>query len=260
MTTSSEHNMSQSITTPAYFVQQNITTSPLKVAVLVSGNGSNLQVLIDSMQAGKLPIEIVGVISNKQDAYAVTRAQQAGINTAIFSHIQSGEKAGKRMGIRTFERHALKQLQAWQPDLIVLAGFMRVLGAEFIAAAPAPMINLHPSLLPAYKGLDTHQRVLNAGDRYHGCSVHVVTAELDAGTVLTQAVLEVAENEDATTLQSRVQKREHVLLPWTIQLIASGVLPYSVLAPASSKQTEAGRNTDNSTAVYTPPLPLQFFG
>ena len=241
-----------------------LTTQPfvsqrLRVAVLVSGNGSNLQVLIDAMQAGKLPIDIVGVISNKQDAYAIQRAQQANIDTAVFSHIQSGEKAGKRMGIRTFERHALKQLQVWQPDLIVLAGFMRVLGAEFITAVPAPMINLHPSLLPCYKGLDTHQRVLNAGDRYHGCSVHVVTAELDAGTVLTQAVLEVTKNEDAVALQSRVQKREHVLLPWTIQLIASGILPYSVLAPTSCEQTKADSNNKADTAVYTPPLPLRFF-
>ncbi|WP_227429721.1 phosphoribosylglycinamide formyltransferase [Psychrobacter sp. I-STPA6b] len=254
--------MSQSVTTPAYFAQQNnaASTSPLKVAVLVSGNGSNLQVLIDAMQAKKLPIDIVGVISNKEDAYAITRAQQAGIATAIFSHIQSGEKAGKCMGIRTFERHALKQLQTWQPDLIVLAGFMRVLGAEFIASIPAPMINLHPSLLPNYKGLDTHQRVLNAGERYHGCSVHVVTAELDAGTVLTQAVVEIASSENSKSLQAKVQKQEHILLPWTIQLIASGILPYSILVPSSSEQTKADSHTNANSAIYTPPLPLQFFG
>lgn len=152
------------------------SAKPLRVAVLVSGSGSNLQVLINAMQAGALPIEIVGVISNREDAYAITRANDAAIPVAILSHVASG----KRMGIKNFETHASAQLSAWQPDLIVLAGFMRVLSGSFIDNAPAPMINLHPALLPAYKGLDTHQRAIQAGERHHGCSIHVVTAELDA--------------------------------------------------------------------------------
>ena len=194
---------------------------PLRIAILVSGSGSNLQVLIDAMQAGALPIEIVGVISNREDAYAITRAKDAAIPVAVLSHVVSG----KRMGIKTFESHASAQLTAWQPDLIVLAGFMRVLSAEFIDNAPAPMVNLHPSLLPIYKGLDTHQRAIRAGEYHHGCSIHVVTAELDAGTVLTQALLEVKQKDTADSLQARVQKLEHQLLPWTILLIAKGVLP-----------------------------------
>ena len=193
---------------------------PLRVAVLVSGSGSNLQVLINAMQAGALPIEIVGVISNREDAYAITRANDAAIPVAVLSHVASG----KRMGIKTFETHASAQLSAWQPDLIVLAGFMRVLSSSFIDNAPAPMINLHPALLPAYKGLDTHQRAIQAGERHHGCSIHVVTAELDAGAVLTQAMLAVSQKDDAASLQARVQKAEHQLLPWTILLIASGVI------------------------------------
>ena len=192
----------------------------LRVAVLVSGSGSNLQVLINAMQAGALPIEIVGVISNREDAYAITRANDAAIPVAVLSHVASG----KRMGIKTFETHASAQLSAWQPDLIVLAGFMRVLSSSFIDNAPAPMINLHPALLPAYKGLDTHQRAIQAGERHHGCSIHVVTAELDAGAVLTQAMLAVSQKDDAASLQARVQKAEHQLLPWTILLIASGVI------------------------------------
>ena len=196
------------------------TTKPLRVAVLVSGSGSNLQVLIDAMQAGTLPIEIVGVISNRDDAYAITRASAASIPVAILSHVASG----KRMGIKTFEARANEQLIAWQPDLIVLAGFMRVLSGSFIDHSPAPMINLHPSLLPAYKGLDTHQRVIQAGERHHGCSIHVVTAELDAGAVLTQAVLTVDQKDMADGLQKRVQKLEHQLLPWTVLLLAKGVL------------------------------------
>ena len=216
---------------------------PLRIAVLVSGNGSNLQVLIDAMQAGALPIDIVGVISNREDAYAVTRAQQADIPIAVLSHTDSG----KRMGIKTFETHASAQLAAWQPDLIILAGFMRVLSASFIENVPAPMINLHPALLPAYKGLDTHQRAIQAGERYHGCSIHVVTAELDAGQVLTQALLNINIKDTADSLQTRVQQLEHQLLPWTTLLLAKGAL--SLDADESS----------NSVSAHLPALPLQLF-
>ena len=225
------------------FDKTNQPVKPLRIAVLVSGSGSNLQVLIDAMQAGALPIEIVGVISNRDDAYALTRATDASIPVAVLSHVASG----KRMGIKTFEAHANEQLIAWQPDLIVLAGFMRVLSGSFIDNAPAPMINLHPSLLPVYKGLDTHQRVLQAGDRHHGCSIHKVTAELDAGQVLTQAVLSVDINDTAERLQSRVQKLEHKLLPWTILLLAKNVLSLEV------------ENTSSHAKNYLPTLPLQLF-
>lgn len=197
-----------------------MTTQTLKIAVLVSGSGSNLQVLIDKQQAKQLPIDIVGVISNTSDAYAITRAAQAGLNTVVLSHSASG----KRMKIATFEKYALEQLRAWQPDLVVLAGFMRVLSAEFVSQVPCPMINLHPSLLPAYKGLNTHQRVLRTGDTLHGCSVHLVSAELDSGQILTQAVLNVSHYDTPTTLQKRVQRLEHELVPLTLALIAQGVL------------------------------------
>ena len=214
---------------------------PLRVAVLVSGSGSNLQVLINAMQAGDLPIEIVGVISNREDAYAITRAKDAAIPIAVLSHVASG----KRMGIKTFETHASAQLIAWEPDLIVLAGFMRVLSADFIDNTPAPMINLHPSLLPAYKGLDTHQRAIQAGERHHGCSIHVVTAELDAGAVLTQALLEINQKNTADSLQARVQKLEHQLLPWTILLIAKGVINLN--------------NQGKETLSMLPTLPLKLY-
>ncbi|MGP5535971.1 phosphoribosylglycinamide formyltransferase [Psychrobacter glacincola] len=218
-------------------------SKPLRIAVLVSGSGSNLQVLIDAMQAGALPIEIVGVISNREDAYAITRAKDADIPVAVLSHVASG----KRMGIKTFENHASSQLALWQPDLIVLAGFMRVLSADFIDNAPAPMINLHPSLLPIYKGLDTHQRAIQAGERHHGCSIHVVTAELDAGTVLTQALLEIHQRDTADSLQARVQKLEHQLLPWTILLLAKGAL--------SLDHAQAA----NQQSMSLPTLPLKLY-
>ena len=216
--------------------------TPLRIAVLVSGSGSNLQVLIDAMQAGALPIEIVGVISNREDAYAITRAKDADIPVAVLSHVASG----KRMGIKTFETHASAQLTAWQPDLIILAGFMRVLSAPFIDSMPVPMINLHPALLPAYKGLDTHQRAIQAGESHHGCSIHVVTAELDAGQVLTQAVLTLSAKESAASLQTRVQTLEHRLLPWTILLIAKGVITLD-------------NQTSNHQSAYLPTLPFKLF-
>ncbi len=203
----------------------------LKVAVLVSGSGSNLQVMIDAMQAGTLPIDIIGVISNREDAYAITRANTANIPVAVLSHAPSG----KRMSIATFEKHALAQIEAWSPDLVVLAGFMRVLSAEFIHAVPCAMINLHPSLLPTYKGLDTHARVIRSGDQYHGCSVHLVTPELDAGQVLTQAWLSVDEHDTAESLGKRVQKLEHQLVPATLDLIAKNVLELDAI--------KAGRTT-----------------
>ena len=218
------------------------SAKPLRVAVLVSGSGSNLQVLINAMQAGALPIEIVGVISNREDAYAITRANDAAIPVAVLSHVASG----KRMGIKTFETHASAQLSAWQPDVIVLAGFMRVLSASFIDNAPAPMINLHPALLPAYKGLDTHQRAIQAGERHHGCSIHVVTAELDAGAVLTQALLEVNYKDTADSLQARVQKGEHQLLPWTLLLIAKGII-------------DLDNPPEDTKSSYLPALPLKLW-
>ena len=218
------------------------SAKPLRVAVLVSGSGSNLQVLINAAQAGALPIEIVGVISNREDAYAITRANDAAIPVAVLSHVASS----KRMSIKTFETHANAQLTTWQPDVIVLAGFMRVLSASFIDNAPAPMINLHPALLPAYKGLDTHQRAIQAGERHHGCSIHVVTAELDAGAVLTQALLEVNYKDTADSLQARVQKAEHQLLPWTIFLIAKGII-------------DLDNPSEETKSSYLPALPLKLW-
>lgn len=217
-------------------------SEPLRIAVLVSGSGSNLQVLINAMQAGALPIEIVGVISNREDAYAITRAKDADIPVAVLSHVASG----KRMGIKTFETHASTQLTAWQPDLVVLAGFMRVLSGTFIDSMPVPMINLHPALLPAYKGLDTHQRVIQAGESHHGCSIHVVTAELDAGQVLTQAVLTLSAKDTTESLQARVQTLEHQLLPWTILLIAKGVIMLN-------------NQASHNKPAYLPTLPFKLF-
>lgn len=196
---------------------------PLKIAVLVSGNGSNLQVLIDKQFNQQLNIQIVGVISNKADAYALTRAKNANIATFVLDKNEHG-KAFKRI---EFEQRALDILKALKPDLVVLAGFMRILTPLFIDGVSAmnmAMINLHPSLLPNYKGLNTHARALKAGELYHGCSVHLVTGELDAGQVLTQAVLKIHPSDTTKTLQQRVHKLEHQLLPMTVNLFAQRIL------------------------------------
>lgn len=205
--------------------------TPLKIAVLVSGSGSNLQVLIDKQLQQLLNIQIVGVISNKADAYALERIrlankQQANIATAVIERDDNGKKY-TRVG---FEQQALQELHAWQPDLVVLAGFMRILTPLFIDGVTSstglnvPMINLHPSLLPNYKGLDTHTRVLQSGERYHGCSVHLVTSELDAGEVIAQAVTCVNAAESADQLQQRVHAMEYQLLPMVVGLFAERIV------------------------------------
>ena len=205
--------------------------TPLKIAVLVSGSGSNLQVLIDKQLQQLLNIQIVGVISNKADAYALERIrlaneQQANIATAVIERDDNGKKY-TRIG---FEKQALQELRAWQPDLVVLAGFMRILTPLFIDGVTSstglnvPMINLHPSLLPNYKGLDTHTRVLQSGERYHGCSVHLVTSELDAGEVIAQAVTCVNAAESADQLQQRVHAMEYQLLPMVVGLFAERIV------------------------------------
>lgn len=205
--------------------------TPLKITVLVSGSGSNLQVLIDKQLQQLLNIQIVGVISNKADAYALERIrlaneQQANIATAVIERGDNGKKY-TRVG---FEQKALQELRAWQPDLVVLAGFMRILTPLFIDGVTSkdglnvPMINLHPSLLPNYKGLDTHTRVLQSGERYHGCSVHLVTSELDAGEVIAQAVTCVNAAESADQLQQRVHAMEHQLLPMVVGLFAERIV------------------------------------
>lgn len=201
--------------------------TPLKIAVLVSGSGSNLQALIDKQLDGQLNIQIVGVISNNADAYALTRATNANIPTAIIDRDENGKKYKRA----EFERRALDILSQWQADLVVLAGFMRILTPLFIDGVndglKIPMINLHPSLLPHYKGLDTHARVLKSGDKYHGCSVHLVISELDAGQVIAQALLTTTPHDTADGLQQRVHSLEHQLLPMVVGLFAEKVIEFT---------------------------------
>lgn len=181
----------------------------MRIAVLVSGNGSNLQALIDTDLA-QYNGQIVGVISNRPDAYALQRAQQAGIATAILVHQDFADRA-------SFDEKMHAQLLHWNVDLVVLAGFMRILTADFVQLWRGRMLNIHPSLLPAYKGTHTHQRVLTTGDRLHGCTVHFVTAELDAGAAIAQGVLQVGPHDTADTLAQRVHLLEHRLYPLVVK-------------------------------------------
>jgi phosphoribosylglycinamide formyltransferase-1 len=181
----------------------------------VSGSGSNLQALIDAVQSGRIQGSIVGVISNRPDVYAIKRAELAGIRCAIVDHKSYDSR-------EAFEQQLIQTLQGWQADLIVLAGFMRVLTEAFVTRFSGQIINIHPSLLPAYKGLHTHARVLTAGDRVHGCSVHFVTPELDAGAVIAQSVIDVDLNDTPTQLAKRVHHLEHQIYPRIIGWIAAG--------------------------------------
>lgn len=180
------------------------------VVVLISGNGSNLQAIID-----KTPKDyrVVGVISNNPDAYGLQRAKHAQIPTLCINHQEYDSK-------KDFEEALLIATQKFEPDLVVLAGFMRILGERYVHAFHNKIINIHPSLLPKYPGLNTHQAVLDNQDKEHGVSIHVVTPELDAGPLIAQGRLSVKETDTKETLISRIHAIEYELYPKVIDWYA----------------------------------------
>ena len=187
------------------------------VVVLLSGTGSNLQALIDSTRTGDSPVRIAAVISNRSDAYGLQRARDAGIDTRSLDH-----KAFD--GREAFDRALVELIDAFNPKLVVLAGFMRILSADFVRHYEGRLLNIHPSLLPKYKGMHTHQRALDAGDSEHGCSVHFVTEELDGGPLVVQAVVPVESGDSAQTLAQRVHTQEHRIYPLAVRWFAEGRL------------------------------------
>lgn len=191
----------------------------IQIAVLISGSGSNLQAIIDAIARGDIDGRIAGVLSNRADAYGLVRAQQAGIPTAVITH---GEFADRE----AFDAALMRQVDAWSVDVVVLAGFMRILTPGFVAHYEGRLLNIHPSLLPKYKGLHTHRRALEAGDSEHGCSVHFVTAELDGGPVVAQAAVAVRPGDDEGRLAARIHAAEHRLYPQVLAWLASGELAY----------------------------------
>ncbi len=191
----------------------------LPIVVLISGQGTNLQAIIDASQKG-LPVTIRAVISNRADAYGLTRAQEAGIPTHIIAHDSFSSRSD-------FEQALQKQIDAYNPKAVLLAGFMRKLGSDFVKHYHGRMINIHPSLLPKYPGLNTHKRVLKEGDKEHGVSIHFVTEEVDGGPVICQARLRVAPDDTEETLKQRIHKLEHTAYPQVLQWLSSGSLTLS---------------------------------
>ena len=180
------------------------------IVVLISGSGSNLQALIDACSSGFIPGKISAVISNKANAYGLVRASEAGISTQVLSHKHYSSRD-------SYDIAMIDAIDQHKPDLVVLAGFMRILTPAFVNHYAGRLLNIHPSLLPKYQGLNTHQRAIDAGDEEHGCSVHFVTEQLDGGPVILQAKVPVFADDDADCLAERVHEQEHRIYPLVVR-------------------------------------------
>ena len=185
----------------------------LRLAVLISGNGSNLQAIIDAIECGELDASIVLVLSNEPDAFGLQRARRHGLATRVLDHRDFPDR-------ESFDRALAAALTELEPDVIVLAGFMRILGAEFIDAFADRILNIHPSLLPRYKGLDTHRRALDNHEKEHGVSIHLVTARLDDGPVILQARYPIGPGDSVADLQARGHRLEHRMYPLVLHWLA----------------------------------------
>ncbi|MEO8677300.1 MAG: phosphoribosylglycinamide formyltransferase [Casimicrobiaceae bacterium] len=186
-----------------------------RIAVLVSGRGSNLAALIDAEQRGALGGAVSAVISNKAGAAGLAVAARHGIATEIVDQRKFADRDD-------FDAALAAAVDASEPDVVVLAGFMRILGPAFVHRYEGRMLNIHPSLLPSYPGLDTHRRVLADGARVHGCTVHFVTADVDHGPIVAQASLDVRDGDDPVSLEARILELEHALLPAAVRAFCEG--------------------------------------
>ena len=187
------------------------------VAIFISGRGSNMEKLVEAAEADEYPARICGVLSDKTDAAGLKFAKALGIPTAAFERIDCTDKAAHEAAIQ-------KQLEFWGAEFVALAGFMRVLSPEFVSLWRGRMINIHPSLLPKYKGLHTHARALEAGDNEHGCSVHWVTPELDGGAVIVQTRVPIFASDTEASLAARVLIEEHRLYAATLAAVLKNQL------------------------------------
>jgi len=181
-----------------------------RIVVLISGSGTNLQAIIDACNNAQYPGEVVAVGSNKAEAYGLTRASDAGIEGFTLSHKAFDSR-------EAYDLSLIEKIEAYQPDLVVLAGFMRILTPAFVQKFHGKLLNIHPSLLPKYQGLNTHQRAIDAGDKEHGVSVHFVTEELDGGPVILQAKVPVFPEDTADDLAGRVHEQEHRIYPLVVK-------------------------------------------
>jgi phosphoribosylglycinamide formyltransferase-1 len=189
----------------------------IRLVVLISGRGSNLQAILDQASSGELPVEVAAVISNRPGVHGLERARQAGVPALELDHKLFPDRP-------EFEAALIDLIDHYRPDLVILAGFMRVLTPGFTEHYQGRIFNIHPSLLPKFRGLHTHERAIAAGETVHGASIHFVTAELDGGPVIVQARVPVLPDDDPDTLAARVLEREHRLYPQAIRWFAEGRL------------------------------------
>lgn len=186
-----------------------------RAAVLISGGGTNLQAIMDAARRGDIPVEVNCVVSDQADAFGLQRAHRAGVPTRVLA-------ARGFAGRAAYDRALGDLLDEIDPDMVVLAGFMRILTGDLVRRWEGRMLNVHPSLLPGYRGLHTHRRVLEAGERWHGTSVHFVTEELDGGPVIAQARLEIRPEDTEDSLNRRVQALEHRMYPTVVGWLGGG--------------------------------------
>lgn len=189
----------------------------LRLVVLISGRGSNLQAILDQAASGALPADVAAVISNRPGVYGLERARQAGVPALELDHKDFADRL-------SFDAALIAMIDRYQPDWVILAGFMRLLTAGFTEHYQGRLLNIHPSLLPKFRGLHTHERAIAAGETEHGASVHFVTAELDGGPIIVQVRVPIMSNDDPDTLAARVLVQEHRLYPQVIQWLAEGRL------------------------------------
>ena len=189
------------------------------MAILISGSGTNLQAFIDAVDRGDLDLDLTVVFSNNPEAFGLQRAERAGIPTSCIQHSDYPDR-------ESFDQAVIAELDRFEPDVLILAGFMRILSKKFVSHYAGKMLNIHPALLPLYPGLNTHQRVLDAGDEWHGSTVHFVTDELDAGPRILQGRLAIIPGETAEELEKRVQAVEHEIYPQAASLVGSGKVKF----------------------------------
>jgi phosphoribosylglycinamide formyltransferase 1 len=187
----------------------------MKIAALISGRGTNLQAIIDACQSKNFPAKLTLVISNNQGVYGLERAKKAGIETKVINHNDFKTRDD-------FEEAMNIELNKANVELICLAGFMRLLNSNFVNTWRDRIINIHPALLPSFKGLHTHERAIETGARFHGCTVHFVRPEMDTGPIILQAVVPISSEDTPYTLAQKVLVEEHIIYPEAIRLIASG--------------------------------------
>mgnify|MGYP001173881774 CR=1 FL=1 len=185
-----------------------------RIVILISGSGSNMVNLVEHCQAGRINADVVAVIANKADAAGLAKAEKLGVVTECVPH--HGYESRE-----AYDQVLVERVQSYQPDLVILAGFMRILTPIFVSAFADRTLNIHPSLLPKYKGMHTHQRALDAGDTEHGVSVHFVTEELDGGPVILQAKVPIFEGDDVEDLQERVHEQEYRIYPLVVRWFCS---------------------------------------